>query len=566
MIRFLDIRDLAIVDALACEFEPGFNVLTGETGAGKSIIVGALELLVGGRGSGGVVRTGAARAVVQATLETAEGTETIVRREVPSRGRGRIFVDDALAPAATLKALGGRLIDIHGQHEHQALLDVRSHLGVLDAYGDLGAAAAAVAARHEAWRRAHARLAQAESGERERAERADYLAFQLAEIDRVAPEAGEDDRLKAERRRLANAERLAALSSSAYAMLYEQDDSAVSTLAGVWRRIEELAALDPAFESHAAVRTTVDPALDEVARGLRSYAAGVEATPERLAEVESRLADVERLARKHGGSVDAVLERRRTIAGEIERTADDASRRAGLEAEARRTRDDYLAAARGLSTRRVACARPLAAALESELRELAMATGRLDVRVETGLGETRWSARGTDAVEIFFSANPGEALRPLSAVASGGELSRVMLALKTIATTDAAGKTLVFDEVDAGIGGGAADRVGERLRALGDRFQVLCVTHAPQVAAHATTHFRVSKQIAAGRTRVRMERLSDAQRIAELARLMTGRPGEAALAGAGELLARTQQAKGERRKAKVAASVRTASGAVEGTP
>lgn len=565
MIRFLHIRDLAIVDALECEFEPGFNVLTGETGAGKSIIVGALGLLAGGRGSADSVRTGAARAVVQAALDTGSENETIVRREVSAQGRGRGFVDDALAPVAALKALGSRFIDIHGQHEHQALLDVRSHLDVVDAYGNLGAAAAQVAACHETLRRARASLSQAEDGERDRADRADFLAFQLAEIDRAAPEAGEDDRLRTERRRLANAERLQTLSSGAYAMLYERDDSAVSTLAAVWRHLEELAALDPAFEPHAGVRETVDPALDDVARALRSYAAGIEASPDRLAQVESRLAEIERLARKHGGTLDTVLERRREIAAELDNLSAVSNRRAELESEARRARDAYLAAARAISTRRAACARALAAALETELRELAIANGRVEVRLESGLDEARWSARGTDAAELFFSANPGEALRPLSAVASGGELSRIMLALKTIATIDTPGKTLVFDEVDAGIGGAAADRVGERLRALGERFQVLCVTHAPQLAAHATTHFRVSKEVAGGRTCVRVERLSDAQRIAELARLMAGRSGEAVLAGAGELLARTRGGKGERRKAKVGADARIGAEGVEGT-
>lgn len=565
MIRFLHIRDLAIVDALECEFEPGFNVLTGETGAGKSIIVGALGLVAGVRGSADSVRTGAAKAVVQAALDTGSRNETIVRREVAAHGRGRVFVDDALVPIAALKALGGRFIDIHGQHEHQALLDARSHLDVVDAYGHFGEARAEVAARHEIWRRTRASFSKAEAGERDRTDRADFLAFQLAEIDRVAPEAGEDDRLRAERCRLANAERLQALSSSAYTMLYERDDSAMSTLAGVWRHVEELAALDPAFESHAGVRETVEPALDDVARALRSYAARIEASPDRLAQVESRLAEIERLAKKHGGTLDAVLEQRRKIAAELDKLSADENWRTELETETRRARDDYLTAARALSTRRAACAGSLATALQNEIRELAIANGRLEVRLESGLDEVRWSARGIDSAELFFSANPGEALRPLSGVASGGELSRVMLALKTIATIDTPGKTLVFDEVDAGIGGAAADRVGERLRALGERFQVLCVTHVPQLAAHAATHFRVSKEVSGGRTRVRIERLSDAQRVVELARLMAGRSGEAVLAGAGELLARTRRTEGERRKAKVGSDARMGTEAVEGT-
>ena len=537
MIRFLGIRDLAIVDTLECEFEPGFNVLTGETGAGKSIIVGAIGLLVGERGSSGAVRTGADRAVVQAAFETTAGGETIVRREVAAAGRGRIFIDDTLALATTLRKLGRRLLDLHGQHAHQALLDPRTHLALLDAYGGDEASVGTVADRYEVWRAARAHLVEAERGAREQAERTEALAFALAEIERISPEAGEDERLRIERTRLANAERLEALAGGAYGLLYERDDSIVSALSTVWRQVEELATLDPSFIPYLEVRTSVEPALDELARALRSCAADVEASPQRLAEVESRLAEIERLAKRHGGSLAAVLDRRRDIADELDGTADDAARLASLVAAVDAARDAYLAAAATLSTRRTEWAAALAPALARELRALAIPDGRFDARLDRGLDETHWGASGTDSAELFFSANPGEDLRPLSKIASGGELSRVMLALKTLATVDDRGKTLVFDEVDAGIGGDAAYRVGERLRRLGERFQVLCVTHSPQLAAHATTHFHVSKEVAGGRTRTRIDRLSDAGRVAELTRLMTGRSGGAARAGAAELLA-----------------------------
>ena len=310
----------------------------------------------------------------------------------------------------------------------------------------------------------------------------------------------------------------------------------MSALSTVWRQVEELATLDPSFIPYLEARTSVEPALEELARALRSCAADVEASPQRLEEVESRLAEIERLAKRHGGSLAAVLDRRREIADELDGTVDDAARLASLVAAADAARDAYQAAAATLSTRRAEWAAALAPALARELRALAIPDGRFDARLDSGLDETHWGASGTDSAELFFSANPGEDLRPLSKVASGGELSRVMLALKTLATVDDRGKTLVFDEVDAGIGGDAAYRVGERLRWLGERFQVLCVTHSPQLAAHATTHFHVSKEVAGGRTRTRIERLSDAGRVAELTRLMTGRPGGAARAGAAELL------------------------------
>ncbi len=536
MIRFLSIRDLAIVDTLDIEFDHGFNVLTGETGAGKSIIIGALALLIGERSSGDLVRTGAARALVQATLEDADGSEIIVRREIPARGRGRIFIDDALSTAAALKTLGRRLIDVHGQHEHQVLLDPRSHMGLLDTYGELEPAAAEVAAAHARWRDAEAQLDAARLGADEQAARAEFLEFQLGEIERVDPQPGEDERLRNERRRLANADRLLGLAGNAYAALYERDDSVLSALGAVWRQVDELATLDSAFEEQAAVRETVVPLLEDLAEALRSCAADVEVAPDRLAEVEARLADLERLVRKYGGALDAVLERRRTIAAEMASLLDGEASRTALETNAAAARNRYLAAAGALSAQRVDKARLLAPALEAELRHLAMPNGRVDVGVDTGLAAERWSSRGTDRVELFLSANPGEDARPLASVASGGELSRVMLALKTLVATDAAGKTLVFDEVDAGIGGRAADRVGERLRALGSRYQVLCVTHAPQLAAHATAHFGVSKRVEGGRTRTVVERLTPVERVAEVARLLTGSDSRTALATAAELL------------------------------
>ncbi len=551
MIRFLGIRDLAIIDTLECEFEPGFNVLTGETGAGKSIIVGALGLLVGERGSASAVRTGAERAVVQAAFETTWGNETIVRREVPATGRGRVFIDDALSSTTTLRTLGAKLLDIHGQHAHQALLDPRTHLGMLDAFGGSGTAVdliGTVRARHERWREARVQLAEAERNARGRAERIDALTFALAEIDRVAPQSGEDGQLLTERRRLANAERIHALAGGAYGALYEQDDSIVSVLATVWRHVEELARLDPSFAPYLETRATIDATFDDLARTLRSCAADIDTAPDRLAQVESRLADIERLAKKYGGDLDIVLERRRSIVAELDRSGDDTAQRAALTLTLEAARDSYLEAAEALSTERARWARALSPALEAEVEDLAIANGRFELRLQTSLDEARWSARGTDDAELFFSANPGETLRPLSTVASGGELSRVMLALKTLATTDDAGKTLVFDEVDAGIGGDAAYRVGERLRALGERFQVLCVTHAPQLAAHATTHFHVAKEMQGGRTRTRIERLPPQRRAVELARLMTGSASGAALAGAKELLARAAaqaKAKGE---------------------
>ncbi len=537
MIHALRIRNLAIVEEIEIEFAPGFNVLTGETGAGKSIIVGALGVLVGGRASSDLVRTGTDRAVVEATVDLPANGASVIRREIAERGRGRIFVDRAAAAAADLKELGRRFVDIHGQHAHQALLEPRSHAGFLDAFGRLDALATDVRESFRTWRTACEERGEAERSAREKQDRAELTRFQHEEIDRAAPEPGEDERLSAERNRLANAERLRQVCHEAYATLYERDDAVVALLGRVWQDVAELARLDPArFEPYAAARDAVDPVLDDLAAQLRSYGSAVEIAPDRLADVETRLAELERIKRKYGPDLDDVFARRAALAAELAATDEADSRRAVLDERVRIARDAYRAAARSLSAARVRHARTLGTRLVAELAELAMPHGRVEVRVETDLPESRWTELGTDAVELFLCANPGEALRPLANVASGGELARVMLALKTLASTDAPGKTLLFDEVDAGIGGAAAGRVGARLRDLGATFQVLCVTHAPQIAAAAGAHHRVSKTVRRGRTRTVVERLDRDERIREIARLMTGSASGAATASARELL------------------------------
>ena len=557
MIRFLNIRHFAIVDQLEIEFEPGFNVLTGETGAGKSIVVGALGLLVGGRGGGDLVRTGEDKAVIQASFETEDQREIVIRREISSQGRSRIFIDGSLAATAALKGLGQQLVDLHGQHEHQALFDPRNHLALLDVYGRFGTLSARVGAAFEHWHVAQGRLKQARLGGQEKRERIELLTFQLGEIDGVQPEVGEDGRLAIERQRLANAEHLRTLSSGAYATLYERDDAVLAVLGGVWRQLDELASLDPLFEPYLKGGEGVRSQLEDLADALRSYAADAEASPDRLTQVEARLAELEQLKKKYGQTLDSVLDRRARIVSELDTCLGGTAHVAGLEKAERSAREEYLTVARELSVRRRKQAETLARRLRKALADLAIPRGQFEVRFEADgeeLPKDRWTARGIDSVEFYFSANPGEALRALARVASGGELSRVMLGLKTLASTDALGKTLVFDEVDAGIGAAVADRIGEKLRSLAQDFQVLCVTHQPQIAAYATTHHRVSKWVERGRTAMRVERLTKEGRIDELARLMTGSTSERARATAQELAAKADEQKSkdesERAKAK----------------
>ena len=550
MIRFLSVRHLAIISQLEMEIDPGFSVLTGETGAGKSIIVGALGLLLGGRASGSLVRTSENQAVVQATFDDEDRREIIIRREISSLGRSRVFIDDSLVTAATLRGLGRKLIDIHGQHAHQALLDPHNHLGLLDAHGRLNPLASRVQEAFERWRDADRRFDQARLDAENSRERAELLALKVQEIDEVAPEPGEDDRLELERRRLANAARIELLSGGAYTAIYERDDSILAVLGGVWSQIEELASLDPVFRAYLDGREAINSQLDDLAGFLRSYVADIETSPARLEEVEGRLAQLERLKKKYGQCLGDVLTSREEFAAELDSDTTGRTKLARLEENEREARNEYHGIARELSRYRLKQGRALEKELTDELEALAIPKGRFEVRFEEGVPSTRWTEAGIDSVEFFFSANPGETLRSLAKVASGGELSRVMLGLKTLASTDAPGKTLIFDEVDAGIGGEVAERVGLRLQQLGKRFQVLCVTHLPQIAAYATSHYHVSKHVEGGRTHTTVERLDLPGRVDELARLMTGGVTPQARASAREILSHKQKSKSESETAK----------------
>lgn len=556
MLRFLSIERLAVIDEVEVEFAPGLNVLTGETGAGKSIVVGAVELLLGGRASADLVRTGAETARVQAVIETASGQEILIRRELSPSGRSRAFVDGSLVTAAELRDLAGPLIDLHGQHEHQALLSPAVHLDLLDRHGGLEARRAAVAeafARFEDVRRA---LEGCRLDDRERAARAELLAFQLGEIDKVMPKAGEDDDLHAEHRVLANTDRVLRTASDAYLLLYEGDTSILGALSRFWRHLEDLSALDPRVAGQLEARDQIRLQLTETAEFLRRYVTTLEASPERLQQVEERLAQVERLKRRYGPTLVEVLARQASLKTELDLLGTSAERAAELQQMLASAREVYLSGARELSRLRRRAAADLSSAVERGLAELAMERARFEVRFDDGEPpESRWSPAGIDVGEFYLSANPGEALRPLARIASGGELSRITLALKTVTTTDLPGKTLVFDEVDAGIGGRVADVVGARLKQLGEGCQVLCITHLPQVAAHAHVQFRVSKRVSTNRTETAVERLSGEARVEELARMIGGaQVTDRVLAGAREMLASRgetkQKVKGESERAK----------------
>ena len=537
MLRFLRIQHLAVIDHLELEFDAGLTVLTGETGAGKSILVGAVGLLVGGRASADLVRTGEDQAIIEAIFDMPDGRELILRREVSAHGRSRALMDGVLVPSAALRDACAGLVDLHGQHEHQVLLDPASHLDLLDEFAGLRARRDATAAAFAEWQRVRAERDRLLTGEREKAARAEFIRFQLAEIDRVAPRPGEDEELTSTRQVLANADKLQRLCSEAYTALYEGDEAALPALGVVWRKVGDLAALDAKFTPHLDARDAVKSQLEDLAFFLRSYALGIDASPARLQEIEDRLAALERLKKKHGPTLADVLQTAERLGAELHDIDHASERAAELDQAVARARESYVAAATASSTARRAAAPEFARRLANALADLAMTRTRCEVRLSDPSAEAQWTERGFESGEFFISPNPGEDLRPLARIASGGELSRIMLALKTIATTDAPGKTLIFDEVDAGIGGTVADVVGKRLQALGREFQVLCITHLPQIAAYGHGHFRIVKSVKRDRTVTEVTRLVGPDREQEMARMIGGADISAAvMASAREML------------------------------
>ena len=524
MLRLLRIRNIAVIEAVEVEFEPGFNVLTGETGAGKSIVVEAVGLLLGARASADLVRTGESQATIEALFQDdRDGSEIVIRREVSSSGRSRSFVNGDLATATVLRDLSQRLVEIHGQHEHQTLLDPQSHLPLLDSYAELGAVADRVAVSWRALRQLREQLERSRMDGREKAARLELIAFQLGEIEKVKPVSGEDEELAATKHVLANAERVHRLCEESYAALYDSDDAVLAGLSGVWKRIGELATLDSQFSAYIEAREGIKSQLEDLADFLRKYADGIDASPARLQQVEDRLASLDRLKRKYGPMLDEVIEKGRSLTRERDLLTQTAESVEGLESALGEARARYHKDAQELSTARRGAARRFSSELERLLGELAMTQARFEVRFNTvPLAEELWSERGIDQAEFFLSPNPGEDLRPLARIVSGGELSRVMLALKTMSVDEAEHKTMVFDEVDAGIGGRVADVVGGRLGALGDRFQVLCITHLPQIAARASTHFRIDKTVRRDRTVTTVQRLDGEGRIEEIGRMIGG--------------------------------------------
>jgi len=561
MLELLRVRAFAIIEELEVHFAAGFNVLTGETGAGKSILVDALHLVLGGRAQADSVRTGAEEAEVQALFRPrdpeecdarlsglglpAAGAELVVRRTVQREGRSRAWVNGALATAAQLQAATRGLLDISGQHEHVGLLDAALHLDLLDAHAQLGDPRTRFGQAFSALAEAEKARAQLDSDESQRAQRADWLKFQLDELEKTAPEPGEDDRLSQERRVLAAAEKLRAGAEEAEAVLAEAQPARAA------KRLEEMATIDPALQKLAqAVRGAVAE-LDEAARELSRYAARAGGDPQRLEELDERIEILRRLSRKHGGTLASALQRRDQMRAELASLENHDEELARREAEVGRLAAIARGMAEELSEKRRAAAGAFSKAVAQELSALGMARSEISVRFNpvTDGAVAGMGPRGLETAELLLSPNPGEELRPLSRIASGGELSRVLLAVKRVLAESDPVDAYLFDEVDAGIGGATGDAVGRALAAVGRRRQVICITHLPQIAVFAGKHLTVEKQVVKGRTHSRVAPVDGQDRVRELARLLSGKPTEVALEHARELLAAAQTPDQRKRKA-----------------
>jgi DNA repair protein RecN (Recombination protein N) len=570
MLTTLRISGFAIADAIEVRFGPGLNVLTGETGAGKSILVNALHLVLGGRMSAEVLREGAEEAVVEALFElpaahpvfgrleaaglraagrggpnlTGEPCELLVRRVAGRASRGRAFVNGALCTVSMLEEALRGTVDLSGQHEHVSLLDPATHLELLDAFAlgrerGRGERDPGGSAREgtllERYRAAHAVLAalvrerdSLAADEGERARRADYLSFQLAELDRADPRPGEIEALEDERRVLASAEKLHAAARAAEALAYGEEGSASERVAQAARALAEAALLDRRLEPTLALLRSAAVELEEVGRELGRYAEAAGGDPERLVTVDDRLELVRGLARKHGGSLEAAIARRAEMREELGRLCGGGERLAGIEGEIAARGEEALDLAGEVGPARAEAARAFAAAVRAELEGLAMGRCLLEVALlppETGVRfeGVVLGASGAERAEILIAPNPGEPFRPLARIASGGELSRVLLAVKrTLARRDPVA-TYVFDEVDAGVGGAVAEAMGRVLAEVSRGRQVICVTHLPQIAAFADRHHRVEKRVVAGRTHMGVSLLdAEEDRCREVARMIAG--------------------------------------------
>jgi DNA repair protein RecN (Recombination protein N) len=543
----LRLENYAVIDNLAVAFASGLNLLTGETGAGKSILIDALSLLLGEKASTDVIRSGTERAVISAVFEIESGAaktvarileengldsesdSVILRREIALGGKGRVFVNNQPATVAVLKQMGPYLATVHAQNETLAAFDGATRLALLDAFA--GSQTACAQEAFQAWKGIRTRIEELQRDEQDRLRLLDLWSYQKREIEDAKLQPGEDERLENEKRVLANAEKIYNAAMNAFDLLYEGDASTAASLRSARKQIEELARYEPKFQEAMSALESALISVEDVGGTVRDYAGGIHASPEHLAEVEDRLAAIDRLKRKYGPALDDVIRFGEDAARKLSEMENKDEVLRGLRADLAKAGQEYLSAARVLSKKRYESARKLEKLVEAAVNDLAMkVTFKIEV---TGSDEPEnWSACGFDQVVYMIATNPGEPLRRLEDIASGGELSRVMLALKASVEATAAGsgkkkgpgvpRTLVFDEIDTGIGGRAAEAVGRKLKDLSRTSQVLCVTHLPQIATFADHHYRIEKKESGGRTKTTVRNITGDERTEEVARMLSG--------------------------------------------
>ncbi len=540
MLVELRAENYAVIDHAIAVFGPGLNLLTGETGAGKSILVDALALLMGGKGSAELVRHGADKAVLACVFETtpaadailqvngidSEGPEIILRREILSTGKGRVFINNQPATVAVLRQLAPELALVHAQTETLSSFDQAQQRVLLDRFGNISPDA--VSDAYARWRDASARLDDLLQGEQDRLRMVDLWTYQRNEIESAHLQPGEDQALETEKRVLANAEKLYAAAMGAFDQLYEGGASAEVSLRAALRNVEELARYDARFAESARELAGARATISDLASTLRDYAEKLDASPERLAEIEDRLALLDRLKRKYGKTLAEVVAFGQDAARKLAEVEDRDELLKTLRAAVDQAAAEYRTAASALTAQRRSAAAKLARLAETQINSLAM-NARFEAAVTASEHESAWTSAGWDSVEYRIATNPGEPLKPLIEIASGGELSRVMLALK-VAVEESSSKsrknptprTLVFDEIDIGIGGRAAEAVGHKLKSLARAQQVLCVTHLPQIASFADQHLAVEKREDHGRTKTQIRTLDDRARTHEIARMLSG--------------------------------------------
>lgn len=542
MLALLKIRNIALIDAVEIEFGPGLNLLTGETGSGKSIIVDSLGALTGERVSTDLIKDGTDSARIEGIftlvasaelrsvleeggIEIDEGDriDLIVRRDISNQGKNRVFINDQLVTQSLLKKIGSFLVDIHGQGEQASLFDPASHLEMLDQFAGLGEFRKTVAEAFRYWSRTKMELGMLEQNEAEKLRMLDILRFQADEIRRAVLKHGEIEELEEEKRRLNNVEKLSVLTDEAYKLLYENDESTIATLEKAARKIDELVAYESKLAEYQEGLKTAQTVIGDLAITVRDFRNHLEFSPERLEEIENRLAEISRVTRKYGGTVETALSHLAESNERIGNIETAEFREQELRKELETRRGEYIEFAGELSRRRLLAAKKFEKEVESDLKAVALEKAKFEVRIESAEDSDKsFTAKGFDHVEFFFSANVGESPKPLAKVASGGEASRLMLILKTAAKMKDGEKSAIFDEIDAGIGGRVAEAVGLKLKQLAKTQQVLCVTHQAQIASLADTHLVVEKTMTARNTSISVRMLNVDERVEEIARMLAG--------------------------------------------